>query len=100
MSTERRLLEPICSFIKKPNYTVYLSELFPHYYAANGIEIHVLQGRSLAEWEKISSTFFDPQKFEHVTYTFAKSNEFTPLMEQAEKANYHVTTESYLFLNN
>lgn len=99
-ATERRLLESICSFITTPEYTVFISELFPQYYAANGIEIHDPQGRSLAEWEKISSNFFDPQKFEHITYTFAERDDFAYLIEEAKAANYHVTAETYMFVDN
>lgn len=95
-----RLLEPICSFTERPGYTVFKSEMFPHYYAANGIQIHLPQERSLAEWEQISNTFFDPHIFEHITYTFPKEDGFKQLIEEATEAGYHVTTESYMFVNN
>jgi GNAT superfamily N-acetyltransferase len=90
IDTEMRLLEPICDFIPGDGYRVFRSERFPNYYGGNGIDILELNGRKLADWESISKTYFDPNRFKHTTYCFAWHEIFTELMQEAVAAGYHV----------
>lgn len=97
ISTERRLLEPICSFERHSGYTVYRSDSFPNYYGGNGIELDDTAGRSLGSWEETFRHHFSPYRFVHTTFTFAGEERFRPLTEQAQQAGYHVETSTYMF---
>jgi GNAT superfamily N-acetyltransferase len=96
IDTERRLLEPICEFIPGDGYQVFRSERFPNYYGGNGIDILELNGRSLADWESISKSYFDPNRFKHTTYSFAWDDSFTELIQEAVAAGYHVERSTFM----
>lgn len=100
LSTEMRLLEPICSFSEQDGYSVYRSEQFPNYYGGNGITIHQPGDRSLAEWESIFCGYFDPERFCHTTFTFAAARAFEPIIQQAIEAEYNmVERTAYMFVD-
>lgn len=99
LSTELRLLEPICTFIQRDDGLVYRSVLFPKYYGGNGIALRASCGRTLAEWEAIFHEYFDPGIHEHVTFTFPREEQFEGLIADARNAGYHVTFESYMFVD-
>jgi ribosomal protein S18 acetylase RimI-like enzyme len=99
LSTEMRLLEPICSFLQCDGYSIYRSERFPNYYGGNGIEIVDPRGRSLQEWESIFRAHFDSDRYEHTTFTFANADRFAPLMEQARSSLYHLNRTAYMFVD-
>ncbi|MEO5930024.1 MAG: GNAT family N-acetyltransferase [Candidatus Kapaibacterium sp.] len=98
LSTEMRLLEPICSFHEEEGYMVYRSEKFPNYYGGNGIEIRDPRGMSLAGWEDIFHRYFDPARFSHLTFTFADGPEFAGIINDARRARYNVVElTSFMF---
>lgn len=99
LSTELRLLEPICTFVQHDGYLVYRSDKFRNFYGGNGIEIQDPAGRSLAEWEAISRVHFDPALFVHTTYTFPDQLEYHYLAAQGREQKYHVETDTYMFVD-
>lgn len=99
LSTELRLLEPICEFSDHGDYVVYRSDTFRNYYGGNGIDIHVPGDKALADWETTFHRFFDPSQFEHITFTFPHREDFARLIEQAKDARYHVTYDTYMFVD-
>jgi len=99
LSTEMRLLEPICAFTDKGDYSIYKSEKFPTYYGGNGVDIHTPGDRSLKEWEDIFHEHFDPARYEHTTFTFPKEEEYDRLMSEAALARYNVEVTSYMFVD-
>jgi len=99
LSTEDRLLEPICVFSSHDGYRVYQSEMFRNYYGGNGIAIDDPLGRSLDEWETLFVDHFPRDRYEHCTFTFPREPAYADLVEQARRKGYHVETYSYLFVD-
>lgn len=97
LATELRLLEPICEFQKFDGYTVYRSERFPTYYGGNGIDIEAAGSHTLIEWEQIFREHFPRDRFVHETFSFARDEGFSPLIDEAERNGYNVEEQSYLF---
>ena len=97
LSTDLRLLEPICAFTDHDGYGVYRSDMFRNYYGANGIDIHDPRALGLREWEEIFHRHFEPDLFEHITFTFPRDPIYTGLMEEASRSGYHVEIYSFSF---
>ena len=97
LSTEKRLLEPICTFSQFDAYTLYQSVKFQKYYGGNGIEIHTLDEVSLSRWEEIFRKHFNPDIYGHITFTFEHKSVYKQLVQEARDANYQVEIMSYMF---
>ncbi len=94
LTTEWRLLEPLCEFTYTDDYAVYKSVRFPHFYGANGIDIRHNAGRGLAEWEAVFDGYFEKSLYGHKAFTFIKNDELSFLEEEARAANYDVVRTS------
>lgn len=100
LSTEMRLLEPICEFIEIEGGSLFRSSRFRNYYGGNGITLHDPLGRSLVEWEEVFAGFFDPSLYEHTTFLFPREERFGRLIDEARAAGYHVSFDTYMFVDN
>lgn len=96
LATELRLLEPICTFVENDDYLIYRSDQFPNYYGGNGLALQHNNGRTLHDWEAIFHQHFEPERFEHITFSFPMEEQFLPLLEAARTAQYHCTISCYM----
>lgn len=90
LSTDWRLLEPLCDITRCGEYTVFQSRRFPDFYGANGIYIQQNNGRALTDWEQIFDMYFEQPLYEHKTFSFLKDEASVYLEEQALAAEYNV----------
>lgn len=100
ISTEDRLLEPICEFSTHAGFRRYHSEQFRNYYGGNGIAIDEPGDSTIDDWEARFLEFFPRDRFVHYTFTFPHEPAYEGLMRQARERDYHVDTYSFLFVDN
>lgn len=90
VATERRLREPLCSVECTNAYCVYRSDMFPHFYGANCIEITCNEGRILRDWEYVFEQHFPTDVYRHKTFVYQKNIVPETLAEEAQQAGYDV----------
>lgn len=98
-STEKRLLDSICTFSYYKDYSIYQSKDFPNFYAGNGVEIIYNRERTLRDWELIFREYFNPDVSKHYTFTFEINKHTKPLILEAKKKKYDIEIEAYMACN-
>ncbi|MEZ4886089.1 MAG: GNAT family N-acetyltransferase [Chitinophagales bacterium] len=95
--TEKHAHKAIGIFEYFEGYYIFRSPKFPTYWMGNGIEIQDSTHRNFADWERLSERYFDPEKYQHRTFTFLENPEWAFLKESAKAAGYEVTDTPLMF---
>lgn len=92
-ASERRLAASICEFTEGPDYTVYRSEAFPHFYAGNGLVAHRRLRKSLDDWVDLFQRNFPAERYNHITVVLPQGTADDALLADAAARGFHVVTE-------
>ncbi len=87
-ATEDRLLEPIARFSQFEGYRAFRSDLYPKYYAGNGLHLTDPLRIDLAEWEKVFESHFDESTFGHRYFIIRDPVAFETMREQGRLLGY------------
>lgn len=88
IKTENRIREKTCKIHKEKDFIAYIHKTSKDYRQGNGIFIKNRGGKSLNDWEKIFSKFFDIKNYCHKTFTFFDSYDLKSLRIEANQAKY------------